>query len=125
MGNALILFHDETWLNVNEQKRSIWIDDTGKGRLRKADGKGIGLTLLLDKISMHSYIFNVGSRLGISAMIDKNGFYLPSVDIFDCSKDHSMNSSYFSEWIEKTAFRLREDNGSLFSNNSFFIFVSQ
>ncbi|CAF4761764.1 unnamed protein product [Rotaria sp. Silwood2] len=88
--DALILFHDETWVNINEEKRSIWVDDSGKGRLRKTDGKG--------------------TRLGISAMIDKNGFHLPSVDIFDCSKDHSMTSSYFSEWIKKAAFRLREDN---------------
>ncbi|CAF1552657.1 unnamed protein product, partial [Rotaria sordida] len=89
--DALILFHDETWVNINYEKRSIWIDDSGKGRLRKADGKG--------------------TRLGISAMIDKSGFHLHSVDIVDCSKDHSMTSPYFSEWIKKAAFRLREDNG--------------
>ncbi|CAF4145912.1 unnamed protein product [Rotaria sp. Silwood2] len=109
--DALILFHDETWVNINEEKRSIWVDDSGKGRLRKTDGKGITLIILPEKIFMYAYIFNIGTRLGISAMIDKNGFHLPSVDIFDCSKDHSMTSSYFSEWIKKAAFRLREDNG--------------
>ncbi|CAF4188458.1 unnamed protein product, partial [Rotaria sordida] len=51
------------------------------------------------------------SRLGISAMIDKNGFHLPSVEIFDSSEDHSMTSAHFIEWIKKAAFRPREDNG--------------
>ncbi|CAF3107485.1 unnamed protein product [Rotaria sp. Silwood2] len=40
-----------------------------------------------------------------------NGFHLPSVDIFSCSKLHSVNAEYFLNWIEKTAFHLREDNG--------------
>ncbi|CAF4643608.1 unnamed protein product, partial [Rotaria sp. Silwood2] len=37
--DALILFHGETWVNINEEKRSIWVDDSGKGRLGKIDGK--------------------------------------------------------------------------------------
>ena len=121
--DALILFHDETWVNINDEKRSIWIDDSGKGRLRKADGKGITLIILPEKTFMYAYIFNIGTRLGISAMIDKSGFHLPSVDIFDCSKDHSMTSPYFSEWIKKAAFRLREDNGKVFLKKNFLSFT--
>ncbi len=49
-------------------------------------------------------------------MIDANGFHLPSVEIFDCSKDHSMTSMRFIEWVKKTAFRLREDTGKFYSN---------
>lgn len=37
---ALIMYHDESWVNVGEEKRSIWIDDSGRGRIRKGDGKG-------------------------------------------------------------------------------------
>ena len=43
--------------------------------------------------------------------------HLPSVDIFLCSKYHSLNAEYFLNWIEKTAFQLREDN-----DNNFFVF---
>ena len=55
-------------------------------------------------------------------MIDTNGFHLPSVDIFDCSKDHSMTSPHFSEWIRKTTFRLREDTGRFCSNFNWYSF---
>ena len=48
-------------------------------------------------------------------MIDTNGFHLPTVDVFDCSKGHSMTSSHFVEWMKKSAFRLREDSGKMFS----------
>ena len=57
----------------------------------------------------------IGSRIAISAMIDINGFHLPSVDIFLCSKYHSLNAEYFLHWEEKAAFQIRENNG----NNSF------
>ena len=120
--DALILFHDETWVNINEGKRSIWIDDSGKGRLRKTEGKGITLLVLPENTFMYAYVFRIGTRLGISAMIDKNGFHLPSVDIFDCSKDYSMTSPYFSEWIKKAAFRLRKDNGKVFFTEEFLKF---
>lgn len=68
--NAFIYYHDETWCNVGEEKRSIWIDDAGTGRLRKSDGKG--------------------KRLAISAMINEEGFHKESVDLFTCDADHSM-----------------------------------
>jgi desulfoferrodoxin (superoxide reductase-like protein) len=48
-------------------------------------------------------------------MIDTNGFRLPTVDIFDCLKEHSMTSPHFIEWIKKSAFRLRDDNGKSLS----------
>ena len=74
---ALIYYHDETWCNVGEEKRSIWIDEAGQGRLRKTDGKG--------------------KRLAISAMINEDGFHKDSVDLFTCDVDHNMvNEILFS-----------------------------
>ncbi|CAF4197206.1 unnamed protein product [Rotaria sordida] len=87
--DALIFYHDESWLNVGEEKKSIWVDDVDRGRIRKSDG----------------------SRIAISAMMNIDGFHLPSIDVFSCSKYHSVNAEYFFNWIEKAAFRLREDNG--------------
>ena len=49
---ALIMFHDETWVNIGEEKRSIWIDDRGQGRIRKTDGKGNKLRILLVTVFM-------------------------------------------------------------------------
>ena len=112
---ALIMFHDETWVNMGEEKRSIWIDDRGKGGIRKTNGKGGKLEISSNIICMYVCIC-LGARLAISALIDVSGFHLPSVEIFDYSKDHSMTSVYFLEWIKKTAFRLREDNGKFCSN---------
>ena len=65
--------------------------------------------------SICTYI-NIGTRLAVSAMLDASGFHLPSVDIFDWLRDHSMRSSHFIEWIRKTVFRLREDSGRFCSN---------
>jgi hypothetical protein len=67
---AFIYYHDETWCNVGEEQRSIWLDEAGKGRLRKSDGKG--------------------KRLAISAMINEEGFHKESVDLFTCDVDHNM-----------------------------------
>ena len=38
--DVLIFYHDESWLNVGEEKRSVWVDNEGRGRIRKNDGKG-------------------------------------------------------------------------------------
>jgi hypothetical protein len=84
---VFIYYHDETWCNVGEEKRSIWLTDKGEGRLKKSDGKG--------------------KRLAISAMINENGFHKESVDIFTCDEDHSMNSIHFINWVEKAASHLR------------------
>ncbi len=35
---AHVYCHDETWLSAGEEKRSIWVDAQGQGRLRKQDG---------------------------------------------------------------------------------------
>jgi hypothetical protein len=43
---AHIFYHDETWLNLREVKRSIWVLD-GEGRLKKGEGKGQFLIHLL------------------------------------------------------------------------------
>jgi hypothetical protein len=90
---AIIYFHDETWSNVGEEKRSIWLDEHGKGRIRETDGKG--------------------KRLAISAMISEasGGFHRPSVDVWTCDVDHSMNSERFISWIDKTAEQLRTAHG--------------
>ena len=38
---AAIYFQDETWLNANEEKKSIWIEvATGRGKFRTKTGKG-------------------------------------------------------------------------------------
>jgi len=38
--NAHVYYHDETWCNMGEEKKSIWFNDSGEGRLRKTAGKG-------------------------------------------------------------------------------------
>lgn len=85
---AQIYYYDETWFNVGDEKRSIWLSDHGVGRLRKNDGKG--------------------KRLAISAMINSHGVDIDTVDIFSCDEDHSMNSSHFIEWLRKAAAHLRQ-----------------
>ena len=40
-------------------------------------------------------------------MINKADFYKESVDIFTCDEEHSMNSTHFTEWVEKPASYLR------------------
>ena len=75
------------------QKRSVRLNDKGGGRLKKSNGKG--------------------KRLVISAMINKAGFQKKSVDIFTCDEEHSMNSTHFTEWVEKTASYLRFLHGPI------------
>ncbi|CAF3293354.1 unnamed protein product [Rotaria sp. Silwood2] len=87
---ALIYYHDETWLGAGEEKRNIWVDDQGKGRLRKQDGQG--------------------KRIAISAMMGLEGFVEP-IDVWQCDKDHAMNSERFHKWIEDAASRLRIKHG--------------
>jgi len=53
---ALIMYHDETWVNVGEEKRSIWIDDTGRGRIRKGDGKGMAIGASVNILYITMYI---------------------------------------------------------------------
>lgn len=84
---ARIYYHDETWCNVGEEKRSIWLSDRGEGRLRKGDGKG--------------------KRIAISAIVSEQGLDKHTVDIFRCDEEHAMNSNHFIEWLHKTAAHLR------------------
>jgi len=35
----ILYYHDETWLNKNEEKTVVWFDDKGYGRLRQNEGK--------------------------------------------------------------------------------------
>ncbi|CAF3911271.1 unnamed protein product [Rotaria sordida] len=37
--NARVYYDDETWCNMGEEKKSIWFNDSGEGRLRKTAGK--------------------------------------------------------------------------------------
>jgi hypothetical protein len=37
---TLLFWHDETWTNSGEEKRTIWMNASGQGRLRKQGGKG-------------------------------------------------------------------------------------
>ena len=38
---CILYYHDETWLNKNEEKTVVWFDDKGCGRLRSNEGKGV------------------------------------------------------------------------------------
>ena len=69
------------------KKRSVWLNDKGEGHPKKSNG--------------------TGKRLAISAMINEASFYKESVDIFTCDEKHSMNSTHFTEWVEKSASYLR------------------
>ncbi|CAF0973871.1 unnamed protein product, partial [Didymodactylos carnosus] len=89
--DAFIYFHDETWLNAGEEKRSIWIDEKGESRLPKHDGKG--------------------KRIAISAMIGVQGFVEP-FDVWTCDRNHAMNSEHFHKWIGDAAGRLRINHGA-------------
>ena len=67
---AHLYYHDETWCNVDEEKRSVWLDEAVEGRIRKQDGKG--------------------KRLAISAMINETDFHKDTIDIFTADFAHSM-----------------------------------
>ena len=75
------------------KKHSVWLNDKGEGRLKKSNGKG--------------------KRLAISAMINEAGFHNESVDIFTCDEEHSMNSTHFTEWVEKSTSYLRFLHGPI------------
>ena len=65
----------------------MWLNEKGEGHLKKSNGKG--------------------KRLAISVMINEASFHKESVDIFTCHEEHSMNSTHFTEWVEKVAPYLR------------------
>jgi len=103
-----IFWHDETWCNKNEEKTFIWTDGTtGKGRLRQTDGKGKFSAV---KISSQ-FFFVIGKRIVISALLSDAGFHRPSLDIFECDENHSMDSNHFIAWIDRTSAILRKELG--------------
>ena len=104
-----IFWHDETWCNKNEEKRFVWTDGmTGSGRLRNAEGKG--KFFIIKCIITFSII---GKRVVISALISNSGFHLPSIDIFECDEDHSMDSKHFVMWVDRTSSLLRKQLGNI------------
>ena len=121
---AIIFYHGETWTNQGEEKRSVWVDQDGIGRIRRNDGKGsfsanntsslrtlLWKSLLLIKNTIIHLSTFLGKRIAISAMINENGFGLSSIYIFDCDSDNSMNSDHFIEWIKRAASELRHKFG--------------
>lgn len=63
--NAKIFFHDETWTNGGDERRSIWVDDQGIGRLKKNEGKG-KLVFRMTSSNMKGY----NNKLPTSKMYD-------------------------------------------------------
>jgi hypothetical protein len=62
--------------------------------------------------------FFTGSRLVISELMVASGFHRSSIDIFESTEEHRMNSSHFLAWIDRTAYLLRKE----FGNDHFFDF---
>ncbi|CAF1119803.1 unnamed protein product [Didymodactylos carnosus] len=89
--NFVIYFHDETWVNRNEEITNVWFDEAGHGRLRNGEGKG--------------------QKLAISGLVSLNGFDLSTLDIFKCHEVHSMDSVHFTAGIESAASTLRTEHG--------------
>ena len=38
--STIILFHNETRTNGDDERRSVWVTNEGIGRLKKSEGKG-------------------------------------------------------------------------------------
>ncbi|CAF1219927.1 unnamed protein product [Adineta ricciae] len=68
--NVYLYYHDETWINLREVKRSIWTLN-GEGEIKKK--------------------WTEGSRLAVSALIDVDGYHIPSVVIRTCAEDYNMD----------------------------------
>ena len=95
--NAILYYHDETWLNKKKEKTIIWFDSQQHDRFLTAEGKG--KYILVDKlcscIIKNVQVFSLGRRLAISGLISLKGFYLRSLDIFKCDEVHNMDSALF------------------------------
>jgi hypothetical protein len=57
---------------------------------------------------------NLGPRLAISALFNENGFHYPSIDMFKCDQEHSMDSIHFIHWIGQTYSRPRKELDRIF-----------
>ncbi|CAF4698851.1 unnamed protein product [Rotaria sp. Silwood2] len=55
LSGTLIFYHDETWINSGEEKRAVWVDKHGQGRIRTNQGKGyaFSITIIIDNASWH------------------------------------------------------------------------
>lgn len=107
-----IYYHDETWANSGEEKRTIWFErNTGSGRLRNNDTRGNKDSK--DHNLFYTYMSLLGTRIAISAIISENAFHLPTVDIFKCEQDHNMDGNHFVEWISRTSSLLRQEHGNI------------
>ena len=62
---------------------------------------------------MNIQIRFLGTRLAISVLISENGFHLPSVDIFKCDQDHSMDATHFIDWVSRNCSLLRQEHGNI------------
>ena len=55
----------------------------------------------------------IGKRLAISALLSNSGFHMPSLDIFECDENHSMDSNHFTAWIDRTSSIIRKELGKI------------
>ncbi|CAF4571633.1 unnamed protein product, partial [Rotaria sp. Silwood2] len=55
LSGTLIFYHDETWINSGEEKRAVWVDEHGQGRIRTTQEKGNArsITIIIDNASWH------------------------------------------------------------------------
>lgn len=58
----------------------------------------------------------------ISALMSDTGFHLPTLDIFGCDENHSMDSDHFIAGIDRTAATLRKELGK---RNHIFCYVNR
>lgn len=54
----------------------------------------------------------IGKRLAISALLSELGFHQPTIDMFECDENHSMDTRHFLDWTERTASFLRKELGN-------------
>ena len=92
--DAQIYFHDESWVNLGDVRKNIWICE-GKERFCQNDGKGRFNNLEQGLFPLAIFHCVLGKRLAISALISPQGCHHDSVDIFVCSEEHNMDSDRF------------------------------
>ncbi len=56
----------------------------------------------------------IGKRLAISALLSESGFHKETIDMFEYDENHSVDTTHFLNWIDRTASRLREELGNIF-----------
>jgi len=106
--HAHIYFHDESWINLGEVKRSVWVLE-GQGRIRQNDGRGQFSGFHRNILFMSSLL--LGKRLAVSALISTQGYHLDSVDVFVCSENQTMDNDRFLNWLTSACMKLRIFHG--------------